>query len=56
LSGVVQGVMDLVSGLKEEVMVGGDCLDLAASAEACVTFLLEHLDTAAIPKNTLEVR
>jgi hypothetical protein len=47
-------VLELMSGLREEV-VGGDCLDLAACAEASVSFLLAHLDLAGINKTTLEV-
>jgi hypothetical protein len=43
-----------MSGLREEV-VGGDCLDLAACAEACVSFLLNYLDQSGINKTTLEV-
>jgi hypothetical protein len=51
---LAQRVLELMSGLREEV-VGGDCLDLAACAEACVSFLLAHLDQAGISKTTLEV-
>jgi len=51
---VVQSVLELVLGLREEV-VGGDCLDLAAGAEACVTFLLDHIHRDGVDKTTLEV-
>ena len=46
-----------MGGLKEEVVVaGGDSLELAACAEACVSFLLAYLDTTGRNKTTLEVR